>query len=63
MMFNMTYETSGVILTLSKDCVEELEIRMKPTMLYDQSKVEEFVKLRLTNSNLLYRKVSFYSFV
>ena len=59
----MTYETSAEILTLTKDCAEEIIIRMKPIILYDGSKVGQFCNLRLTNSNLLYRKVSLYSFV
>ena len=53
----MTYELAEEILPFCKNCVEEIDIWMKQTQVYDKKKIKECVDLCHINSNLIYKKV------
>ena len=57
----MTYELAEKILPFCKNCVEDVEIWMKDTQVYDEKKIDEFIDLRHINSNLIYKKVCLHS--
>ena len=53
----MTYELAEEILPFCKNCVEEIEIFIKNTQVYDEKKIDECFDLHHINSNLIYKKV------
>ena len=57
----MTYELAEEILPFCKNCVEEIDIWMKQTQVYDERKIYECLYLPNINPNLVYKKVCLYT--